>query len=80
MKFRSSFNLTRFLLGSLSVAVALPSAISSAHAGVIYASGQRLTQALPGHNDIRENFIYAIDPLTGVATPVSPQTSGLPLP
>ncbi|MFM7279056.1 MAG: PEP-CTERM sorting domain-containing protein [Microcystis aeruginosa] len=53
--------------------------ISSAQAGIIYASGQRLTPAIPGvHDDIRENFIYAIDSQTGIATPVSPATTGLP--
>ncbi|MEQ8661424.1 MAG: PEP-CTERM sorting domain-containing protein, partial [Gammaproteobacteria bacterium] len=48
-------------------------------AATIYASGQRLTQAVPGvHDDIRENFLYHIDVTTGTATPVSPATTGLP--
>lgn len=52
---------------------------------VIYASGQLLipgdpniAPGQPGHDDRRENYVYAIDPMTGVATPVSPVTSGLP--
>lgn len=52
---------------------------SSAEAAIFYATGQRLTQADPGvHDDIRENFLFAVDSTTGVATPVSPETSGLP--
>lgn len=52
---------------------------------VIYASGQLLIPGdpgippgQPGHDDTRENYIYEIDVLTGVATAVSPVTSGLP--
>ena len=51
----------------------------------IYATGQLLTPGdpdipfgEPGHDDTRENFVYAIDPATGIATPVSPATTGLP--
>ena len=51
----------------------------------IYATGQLLTPGdptippgEPGHDDTRENFVYAIDPKTGAATPVSPVTTGLP--
>lgn len=51
----------------------------------IYATGQLLTPGDPnippgdpGHDDTRENFVYAIDPATGIATPVSPATTGLP--
>ena len=52
---------------------------SSAEAAIFYATGQRLTQAVPGvHDDIRENFLFAVDSTTGIATPVSPETSGLP--
>lgn len=51
----------------------------SARAAIFYATGQRLTLAVPGvHDDIRENFLFAVDSTTGVATPVSPETSGLP--
>ncbi|MEL6555158.1 MAG: PEP-CTERM sorting domain-containing protein [Cyanobacteria bacterium J06621_11] len=51
----------------------------SAEAAIFYATGQRLTQAVPGvHDDIRENFLFAVDSTTGTATPVSPETSGLP--
>jgi hypothetical protein len=32
----------------------------------------------PGHDDTRENFVYAIDTVTGEATAVSPVTTGLP--
>ena len=51
----------------------------------IYATGQLLIPGdptippgEPGHDDTRENYVYAIDPMTGVATPVSPATTGLP--
>ena len=62
------------------------SAVSSVAAqAVIYASGQLLTPGdpsippgEPGHDDSRDNFIYEIDVMTGVATPVSPSTTGLP--
>ncbi|MEO0987317.1 MAG: PEP-CTERM sorting domain-containing protein [Cyanobacteria bacterium J06639_14] len=51
----------------------------SAEAAIFYATGQRLTPAVPDvHDDIRENFLFAVDSTTGVATPVSPETSGLP--
>ncbi|MGD1950523.1 MAG: PEP-CTERM sorting domain-containing protein [Leptolyngbyaceae cyanobacterium] len=60
------------LLGTL-----LPPA--SVESAIFYATGQRLTQAVPGvHDDIRENFLFAVDSTTGIATPVSPETSGLP--
>jgi len=56
-----------------------------ANAGVIYASGQLLIPGdpaippgQPGHDDTRENYVYEINPITGVATPVSPVTTGLP--
>lgn len=50
-----------------------------AQAAIFYATGQRLTQAVPGvHDDIRENFVFTIDANTGIATPVSTETSGLP--
>ncbi|WP_107667015.1 PEP-CTERM sorting domain-containing protein [Cyanothece sp. BG0011] len=53
--------------------------VGQAQAATIYASGQRFIPAVPGeHDDIRENFIYAIDSNTGIATPVSPETTGLP--
>ncbi|MEM7756201.1 MAG: PEP-CTERM sorting domain-containing protein [Planctomycetota bacterium] len=62
--------------GAASVAVAQP---------VIYASGQLLTPGdpgippgQPGQDDTRENFVYEIDVTTGVATAVSPMTSGSP--
>lgn len=45
---------------------------------VIYASGQLLVSGAPGHDDTRENYIYEIDVTTGVATAVSPMTTGLP--
>lgn len=58
---------------------------SAGQAGVIYASGQLLVPGNPqippgnpGHDDSRENYLYAIDTDTGVATPVSPVTTGLP--
>lgn len=60
------------LLGALLLA-------PSSEAAIFYATGQRLTQAVPGvHDDIRENFLFAVDSTTGIATPVSPETSGLP--
>ncbi len=58
---------------------ALTCATTSVLAGPMFATGQRLTAAVPGvHDDIRENFVYRIDLDTGLATPVSPATSGLP--
>ena len=57
----------------------LLSLAGAGEAATIYASGQRLTQAIPGvHDDIRENFVYRIDVATGTATAVSPATTGLP--
>lgn len=54
-------------------------------APIIYASGQLLIPGdpgippgQPGHDDSRENYVYAIDTLTGTAIPVSPATTGLP--
>lgn len=51
----------------------------------IYATGQLLIPGdpaippgQPGHDDTRQNFVYAIDSTTGVATPISPATTGLP--
>ncbi len=46
----------------------------------IFATGQLLTPGDPTipKDDTRENFVYAIDPMTGIATPVSPATTGLP--
>ncbi|WP_205127563.1 MULTISPECIES: hypothetical protein [Okeania] len=53
--------------------------VGQAQAATIYASGQRLIPAVPDvHDDLRENFIYAIDSSTGIATPVFPETTGLP--
>ena len=64
-------------LVAISLGVAL--GCSTGHAATIFASGQRLTEAVPGvHDDIRENFVYSIDTETGVATVVSPETTGLP--
>ena len=60
------------LLGTLLLA-------PSVEAAIFYATGQRLTPAVPGvHDDIRENFLFAVDSTTGIATPVSPETHGLP--
>ena len=57
----------------------------SATAVPIFATGQLLIPGdptippgAPGHDDTRENFIYEIDTSTGLATPVSPVTTGLP--
>jgi hypothetical protein len=51
--------------------------MGAAEAAIFSASGQRLTPAVPGvHDDIRENFIYAIDSNTGIATPSSPPDGG----
>ncbi len=61
------------------MAIGLLLSVAQAQAATIYASGQRLIPAVPGeHDDLRENFIYAIDSSTGIATPVSPETRGLP--
>lgn len=58
---------------------------SASAAPIIYASGQLLVPGdpgipagEPGHDDSRENYLYAINTVTGQATPVSPVTSGLP--
>ncbi len=65
------------------IAIALTPLTSSA--GTIYASGQLLVPGdpnippgEPGHDDSRENYVYAIDTQTGVASPISPVTTGLP--
>ncbi|MEM8779732.1 MAG: PEP-CTERM sorting domain-containing protein [Cyanobacteria bacterium P01_G01_bin.49] len=61
------------------MAIALLLSVCQAQAATIFASGQRLIPALPGvHDDLRENFIYVIDSSTGIATSVSPETTGLP--
>ncbi len=51
----------------------------------LYASGQLLIPGdpdipfgQPGHDDSRENYVFEIDSETGVATPISPVTTGLP--
>ncbi|MEM8945328.1 MAG: PEP-CTERM sorting domain-containing protein [Planctomycetota bacterium] len=66
-------------------AVILVCATQSVMAATIYASGQLLIPGdpaipagQPGHDDSRENYVFAIDSTTGDATPVSPVTSGLP--
>jgi len=60
-------------------------ACSTSHAAAIYATGQLLIPGdpgippgQPGHDDRRENYVYRIETSTGVATPVSPVTTGLP--
>jgi hypothetical protein len=64
---------------SVVMAIGLLLSVGQAQAATIYASGQRLIPALPGvHDDLRENFIYAVDSSTGTATPVSSETTGLP--
>ncbi len=71
---------------SFALALLAGMAVASADAQpVIYASGQLLIPGdpdippgQPGHDDTRENYVYEIDVLTGVATAVSPVTSGLP--
>ena len=64
---------------SVVMAIGLLLSVGQAQAATIYASGQRLISAVPGvHDDLRENFIYALDSSTGIATPVSPETTGLP--
>lgn len=80
---RPNMNRTTITIVALSASLA---AVPFAEAQpVIYASGQLLTPGdpgippgEPGHDDTRENFIYEIDVLTGVATPISPATTGLP--
>ncbi|MHA7835887.1 MAG: PEP-CTERM sorting domain-containing protein [bacterium] len=76
--------LQRLLLPSIALLVSWTIA-SGSHAATLYASGQLLTpgdpgipEGQPGHDDTRENFVYAIDTTTGAATPVSPVTSDLP--
>ena len=51
----------------------------------LYASGQLLLPGdpdipagQPGHDDSRENYVFEIDSETGIATPISPVTTGLP--
>ncbi len=63
----------------------VPLQVPVEQAVTIFATGQLLTPGdpaippgEPGHDDTRENFVYAIDPMTGIATPVSPATTGLP--
>lgn len=73
-------NVPQCLMVLVSLLLAAPSG-----AATIYASGQLLTPGdpgipvgEPGHDDTRENFVYAIDTTSGVATAVSPETTGLP--
>ena len=80
----------RPLLRSNRLLVAVTIALSAcgpnvAMAATIFASGQLLIPGdpgippgQPGHDDSRENYVYAIDTLTGTATTVSPITTGLP--
>ncbi|MEM8681114.1 MAG: hypothetical protein AAGF97_17345, partial [Planctomycetota bacterium] len=70
-------------LGGLIAAVVLPA--HELAASTIYATGQLLIPGdanippgQPGHDDTRENYVYHISTLTGLATPVSPVTTGLP--
>jgi hypothetical protein len=58
---------------------------TAASAGTLFASGQLLIPGdpaippgQPGHDDSRENYVFEIDTETGLATPISPVTSGLP--
>lgn len=58
---------------------------STASAVPLLASGQVLIPGdpsippgQPGHDDTRENYIFEIDSETGIATPISPVTTGLP--
>lgn len=86
----SSQNVRRRFLDRKSGAIAATTAIvsliaSPLSAATIYASGQLLVPGdpnvpvgQPGHDDTRQNFVYAIETSTGVATPVSPATTGLP--
>lgn len=69
----------------ITAVIAATAASIAAAQPVLYASGQLLIPGdpdippgQPGHDDTRENYIYSINPLSGVATPVSPVTSGLP--
>ncbi len=75
----------RATLYVLAASLAAGAGSFTAVAATIYASGQLLTPGdpaipagQPGHDDTRENFVYAINTVTGEATPVSPVTSGLP--
>ncbi len=70
------------ILAAAAISLLLASPLSAA---TIYASGQLLIPGdpsippgEPGHNDARQNFVYAIDTTTGIATPASPATTGLP--
>lgn len=81
-KVTSSSKIDRlFLLPVALLAVASVPADGS----MIFASGQKLVPGdpaippgEPGHDDSRENYVYSIDVATGIATPVSPVTTGLP--
>ncbi len=66
---------------ALSAAFTLLSVVSApcAQAATIYATGQLLVEDPDGtHNDSRQNYVYAVDTQTGIATPVSPQLTGTP--
>lgn len=69
----------------LSAAAAALVVSPSASAVSLYASGQLLLPGdpdipagQPGHDDSRENYVFEIDSETGIATPISPVTTGLP--
>jgi hypothetical protein len=73
---------SHLLLASLSTTCLLA---ASASAVPLFASGQLLIPGdpdippgQPGHDDSRENYVFEIDSETGVATPISPVTTGLP--
>ncbi|MFI4861294.1 MAG: PEP-CTERM sorting domain-containing protein [Phycisphaerales bacterium JB063] len=72
-------------LCNLGLTAGLLALAQSADAVPLYASGQLLIPGdpgipfgEPGHDDSRENYVFEIDSVTGVATPISPVTSGLP--
>jgi hypothetical protein len=73
---------TKFKLALVAI---LSSLAPMASAVTLYASGQLLIPGdpgipfgQPGHDDSRENYVFEIDSQTGVATSISPVTSGLP--
>lgn len=66
----------RILLATAAAVATIALTSSAAHAGTVYATGQLFIPADPTHDDLRENRYYALDTITGRATPVSPVLSG----
>ena len=82
---RRTLNRVFFSAFACAIAAAIGVTATAASAATIFASGQLLIPGdpaippgQPGHDDSRENYVYAINTVNGEATAVSPVTTGLP--